>query len=342
MSNDNNEKEGSWGQYRNWCGTIDVEHKKVEYRKQFEMLLLDLNHQKILRYAVFNLETGDEGRYHFQCYFEFTKQQRMSAVKHHLECNEIHLEGRKGTRVAARDYCMKDTRHSQPSIIGTWVEDCERTDVKDYMARITKGVDSHEPALNSNLMDEYPVAWARFNRLVERATEARQEKWALKDRKVKCQYWWGMTGTGKTHRAKQWALKRNLRYYILARGMYPWFQKYNAEEVLIIDDLNTDWVESDHLLQILQGTPSTKLQIKGGNAYALWSYVVITSNFKLSEIGYAVNMVALKRRIQKTVYFSKVYEEAVQLEPVEVDFEKLSDDEQDNLMQLHDSKVEDY
>lgn len=77
-----------------------------------------------LRYCVYQTEVcPNTQRPHIQGYIEFNKAVAFATVKALLGDPTVHLEARRGTRVQARDYCLKDESRMEgtdPIQIGTW------------------------------------------------------------------------------------------------------------------------------------------------------------------------------------------------------------------------------
>lgn len=99
-----------------------------------------------VRYAVYQLEEGEEGTQHFQGYVEFERSVRFSALKKLLP--EAHWEPRLGSRDEARDYCMKkdDTYIEGPWEHGTWrsAGQGNRSDMTAIRDKLEKGVPFEE------------------------------------------------------------------------------------------------------------------------------------------------------------------------------------------------------
>lgn len=77
-----------------------------------------------VRYAVFQLEQGDEGMFHFQGYVVLAQAQRFSYIRNLFNPLRPHIEARHGTHDEARDYCMKEeTRQRPPIEMGRSIDD---------------------------------------------------------------------------------------------------------------------------------------------------------------------------------------------------------------------------
>lgn len=72
-----------------------------------------------IRYAIFQLEEGENGTPHYQGYVEYSSPQRFSYF--HNNVARCHCETRRGTREQARDYCKKEeSRKEGPWEVGEW------------------------------------------------------------------------------------------------------------------------------------------------------------------------------------------------------------------------------
>jgi hypothetical protein len=106
----------------------------------------------------------------------------------------------------------------------------------------------------------------------------------------------GPPGTGKTRKA----LEENKEYYLLDNSGGPvWFDGYEGEETLVIDDFY-GWIKYNFILRLLDGHPC-RLPIKGGFTYAGWTTVIITSNVH-PDSWYKCDTQAMHRRITSIDY----------------------------------------
>ncbi len=115
------------------------------------------------KYAVWQLEQGNEGTKHYQGYIEFSNKKSFKQVKAVVGQN-AHIEFRKGSRAQARDYCMnqgdfkdKEGQLEQPEEHGTWKNKGQRTDLEELAARVKK-------RKISELAEESPGLYVRYYR----------------------------------------------------------------------------------------------------------------------------------------------------------------------------------
>jgi hypothetical protein len=80
-------------------------------------------HEEVV-YAVYQLESGQDGTEHLQGYIEMARMMTWAEAASVLGTTKLWLQRRNSTRGSARDYCMKsETRIRGPWEIGTWAED---------------------------------------------------------------------------------------------------------------------------------------------------------------------------------------------------------------------------
>lgn len=223
-----------------------------------------------LRYAIWSLERAPStGRLHVQGYLEFKVGMRLSAVQRFLSADTCHLEGRRGTRYQAIEYCRKSDSH----VAGPWevghsgINPGKRTDLHEITDRICGGLSL------GDMVEEYPVQFVRYGRglkdLYHELARQRQSKW----REVQVMVYWGDTGTGKTRLAVE---EGGDSLYSLPQGDRFWLDGYEGQRTLLIDDYY-GWIKYGLFLKLLDGH-KISLPVKGGFVPAEWTKVIITSN----------------------------------------------------------------
>lgn len=274
-------------QYRNWCFTLHVEEDK-DYAD-----LLAVNSK--LRCGVWQLERcPSTGRLHLQGYVEFTAPMRMGAVKQLIGAS-THLERRQGTRDQAIEYCRKE----ESRVRGPWtygdlgsVVPGRRSDLDQVSERILDGASLDE------VVEAFPSQYVRYRRGIEALHQRTSLKRIRQWRDVGVHVYFGDSGAGKTRRA----VEENPNYFILDQGERVWFDGYEGQECLIIDDFY-GWIKYGQLLRILDGH-RYRAEVKGGFTWAAWLKIVITSNKHPSEWYSSGLTEALRRRISLVLHFS--------------------------------------
>jgi len=253
-----------------------------------------------VRCAVWQLECCPEtAKLHLQGYVEFSSSLRMAAVKCILG-NTVHLEGRKGSRNQAIEYCKKDASR----LAGPWefgdlnsVNPGRRTDLHDLADAISSGAGRRE------VVDNYGHLYIRYSRGVENLLSIRAQYQVPEWRELTTVVYYGQAGTGKTRRAVE---ANPGDYFILQSGDRVWFDGYEGEGTLIIDDFY-GWIRYGLLLSILDGY-KLRLEVKGGFTYANWTKVYITSNDAPSQWYQKGLTDALKRRLTEIHHFENPFQ----------------------------------
>lgn len=271
---------------RNWMFTLYGEDFKEETK-------LELAEPSACSYGVWQLERcPSTGRLHFQGYLHFANPRRLDSVRSVIG-GSPHCEVRKGSHKQAMEYCSKvETRVAGPWTIGSEPEQGKRSDLDNCASAIKGGMSISE------VRKEFPVQYIRYRRGIEALCHNEQREWSRNFRDVEVVVYYGRAGAGKTKKAVE---ESGNDYFILDQGERVWFDGYEGEKILIIDDFY-GWIKYGMLLRILDGY-QYRCEIKGGFTYALWNKVYITSN-KHPREWYTQGMTpALERRITNIINF---------------------------------------
>lgn len=218
-------------------------------------------------YAVIGKEVGKQGTHHLQGYLELRARKSFKVVLNALF--KAHIEPRRGTAEQAADYCKKDDADAWQ--VGEMSKQGARNDIFDAYEAIRSKKRKREVAEDFTLVDaKYHRALDRYRSLVEADDSA-------EFRKVTVEVYWGKAGSGKTRKAVE---ENPGAYLINEPATNLWFDGYEGQDVIIIDDFS-GWVKFRMLLKLLDGY-QMRLPIKGGHTYARWTKVIITSNIEPS------------------------------------------------------------
>lgn len=251
-----------------------------------------------VRYAIFQLEVGENGTPHYQGYVEYSSPQRFSYF--HNNFARCHLEKRAGTREQARDYCRKeDTRQAGPWEVGNWSSggSGSRTD-------LTGVVDACKTGSLKRVAEEHPDAILRYSKGIQLL--CRLHAPARADPPT-VTLLYGLTGLGKTHFV-------NSRWPIgpVTFKKAPdtrWFDGYYAQDVLLLDDFSgaSSKMSLAYVLQLLDRYPFD-IEIKGDTVPLLATKIFITTNIHPSNWfkwnGRKIQYPALARRFHHVIGFS--------------------------------------
>lgn len=232
---------------RDWCFTdFDTEKK------------LDFDKDKI-KYICYGTERcGRTDREHWQGFVCLKKTCRIPKCKEWLGGRtRIHLESRRGSRHEARDYCFKDGGDKFE-----WGE--------------FDGTTNEELFLKGSrwLLDNgYQGFYCRYYRAIKEMGN-KGDKW----RDVHVEWLWGCPGCGKTRQVMEMDSVYKLDF------PYKWFDGYEGEQMLLIDDYQELAISRGQLLNLLDGYRQ-RLETKGGHTWALWNKVYITSNMNPKKLS---------------------------------------------------------
>ena len=240
-----------------------------------------------LRYAVWQAEVcPTTERPHWQCYLEFHTAVSDKFIRYNFfNGDKGWYRPRDRSRNDERAYCKKlRTRASGPPDVtgpfewGDWVEDNE---TKGELAEVKQKIDDGMP-MDAIAQEHFAtvvknVAPLRAYRQMQSQTLAQS-----KVRNVTVTVLYGPTGTGKTNFAKTEAMKilgdedlRNI-YMIVDDGNTMWFDGYESQKVLIMDEYNSGF-QIQYLLNLLDVNP-VRLNLKNFSMWGCWEHVYITSN----------------------------------------------------------------
>lgn len=236
------------------------------------------------------------GRAHYQGYLRLDIKCRIQRAKTVIGNNTVHLEPRAGTHEQAAAYCSKEeTRVAGPWRFGVDPIGGKRKDLSEVTESIYSGTPLRE------IMRDQPAVYCQYRNglrdLVCDSIRDRASAWRTLDVVV----YYGPAGCGKTRRAVE---SGGSDYFILDHSERVWFDGYEGESTLIIDDFY-GWIKYHYILRLLDGY-KVRLEIKGGFTYALWTKVILTSNKHPNEwyncFGQQDGMTAaLSRRINTIV-----------------------------------------
>lgn len=112
-------------------------------------------------------------------------------------------------------------------------------------------------------------------------------------------YWfWGPPGTGKSHRARTMFGDRP----VFVKGPTKWWDSYNGEEIVVIDDLGAQHEWMVDYLKVWADKYAFNAETKGGSMRIRPKIVVVTSNRSIHEMfneKYSIDVGPLLRRFKE-------------------------------------------
>jgi len=228
-----------------------------------------LGDPELVRYAVLGREQCPEtGRWHLQGYLECaqTKARTLGGMKLLLEDDTLHCEQVTISRQGARDYCRKDGTFVE---FGSWLEGGQgtRSDLNDVAEMVLEGWNETDIAREAGpQMIRYSKGIARMRQLIQKPRKRPE---------IKVSVLWGSSGTGKTRTAIEMAEAEGKPYFKHTCEK-DWFDGYDGEEIVIIDDFNSE-ISYPLLLQMLDRHACT-VPVKGARVAWQATKIYITSN----------------------------------------------------------------
>lgn len=227
------------------------------------------------------------GKKHLQGYCELLSQMTVGAIQKKIFAGEkLHLESRKGSAHDAASYCWKDGNYMQFGDLST-------QGARNDLQSVIDGVNSGWGVID--VVNNTPHQFIKFHKGIKELmfwkSKARAQNW----RDVNVMVLWGASGVGKTRSALQHGGFK-------LRAGDSWYDGYDGEDTLILDEFTHNCIEWSELLSLLDGHP-LRMPIKGSHVYAMWTTVILTSNLdpKLWYKGVIGDMSPLFRRIKSIV-----------------------------------------
>lgn len=245
------------------------------------------------QYVTWQKEQGeDTGTVHLQGYAEFTKAHRLSAMK---KINaRAHWEPRMGTQAQAITYANKpETRIAGPWNHGETKCQGKRNDIH----AMAEDIVSNKRKFNE-LTEDYPVMIIKYHKGIDRLIAATQEHYEHDD--VRGEWYYGEPGTGKSRQAN------DLYPDAYRKAQNKWFDGYQGEDVIIMDDVDKGGIGLGHHLKIWTDRYKCSGEIKGGTVCLSHKKFVVTSNYRIEDLWAEDQqmMKAIKRRFNCTHFGS--------------------------------------
>ncbi len=244
---------------------------------------IDLN----FRYICYGLETCPKtDRLHHQGWCQFKAPVSLSVAKRRLGLPSSHLECMRGSCDECEAYVIKDGTVSR---WGDFLSMGQRVDIHEVRLVIQSGA-TQQAIADSN----FPL-WCRFRQSFQTYRFLHLQNIGQQNyRNVRVAVLAGRTRCGKTRLATKYGT------FIIGGYQLKWWDGYDGEECLIIDDFADD-VDIQHMLRILDGN-YLRLNVKGSFSVAAWSRVIITTNLQtLYAQAPAEHLAAFKARVSVVI-----------------------------------------
>ena len=262
--------------------------------------------------AVMQVEIGEGGIMHLQGYFQLTTKKRRSTfnnlIREHTPFN-FSVQNARGKAAQNVAYCTKTTGEwnypngetkmnitVSPKPIWIYkdglVKKGERSDLKEATRAVENGATLRE------LDQRFPTVMARTGRGIKDIMFRKKMFESKETRLGKVFVFTGGTGTGKSWEArhlfsKQIGLNSDEIFSLDFENRNLWFDGYNGENILLLDDYTPNAITRSKLLRILD-IYQFQGQIKGGYIVAEWDYVFITTNYDVGDLCTKTEYITVK------------------------------------------------
>lgn len=222
-------------------------------------------------YIIVGREVGAGGTAHLQGYIEFPKAVTLSSLKKKPGFNRAHLEPRRGSQEQAVEYCKKDGNYEE---VGTLKKQGERTDLVEVKEKIVNGLTVDE------LVMEDPMTYHQYGRTLTKIEDVVLRK-KFRTWMTTCDWYWGETGTGKSHKAFEGYTPET--HYVLNLKDNGWWDGYTGQETVIINEFRGQIAYSE-LLDLIDKWPKTVKRRNREPAPFLAKHIIITSCMKPQDV----------------------------------------------------------
>lgn len=245
------------------------------------------------------------GKLHWQLYVELSNSMRLPGIKKMF--GTAHVEARKGTAVEAYKYVHKeDTRFANDDeckcyfptkvyweVLETPAAEASggngvRRDLSDLHKALKEGKSEKE------ISDDYFNLWCKYPKAVEKYRLLHSEPRRFK---TEMRVYYGEPGTGKSRRAYEEG-GEECYYLRKGNGGSVWFDGYNGQKVVVIDDFY-GWLPWDLVLRMADRYP-LRVDTKGGSVEFVAKTLIFTSNSPPEEwydLKKGMDWRAMERRI---------------------------------------------
>lgn len=239
-------------QSKRWCFTLN------NYTDHDESIFANANY----KYCVYGREKGESGTPHLQGFITFGKAMRLAGVrKLH---GRAHWEIAKGTSKQAADYCKKDGDFIE---YGEVPSQGKRNDLSEAIAVLkSNGLKASAEA--------HPEVFVKYSRGLRDLSLMLGSPYNHDE--VRGLWIWGPPGSGKSH----WCRAQFPSLFIKAQN--KWFDGYDKEEVILLDDLDTNVL--GHYLKIWADKYSCTGETKGGTVHLQHHVFAVTSNYSIDQL----------------------------------------------------------
>lgn len=252
---------------RNYCLTLN-NYTEEEYESLFTALGDKVN------YLIVGKEVGESGTPHLQCYLQWFHGKTFSATKKLLG-KRFHIEQAVATGFQNFKYCSKEGNFRELGKRPKDQQPGERNDLKEVTENIKTGKNIKQ-LLDNGIIANYQQL--KYAETLKKYYEGRRST------KPTVKWYFGATGTGKTQTAyEEMETLTDPDNIYVAMDTGKWWDGYDGQEYIIIDDMRGDFLKFHQLLKLLDRY-AYRVETKGSTRQFLGIYIIITSAYPPTEM----------------------------------------------------------
>lgn len=273
---------------RAWIFTLN------NYTEEDEQQVMALSQET--RYIIVGKEVGEEGTPHYQGYLYFYNARTRRAISKKIKRAWLKIPD--GTPEQNRKYCSKQNNLLIEK--GDIPKQGERKDLCVIKDQIIKG----EVTVDQILIED-PYTYHQYGRTLEKIEDI-YNRTKERNFKTECEWYYGETGVGKTHKLKEIynkAKEDGQSVYIWKKDG-EWQDAYKGQDIVIIDEYRGE-IKYSQLLSMIDDHPFCQLRRRGREPMNFVSKkVYITSSLHPEEVYHRLHendkLDQLMRRIKVT------------------------------------------
>jgi len=271
------------------------------YFKDYESIGKYMESLEHFKYAVFQLEKGENETPHIQAGIIFEAGKRFYTMQKYFPT--AYIDRARGTNTDLREYCTKKEGRLLESVeIGKFSEMRSRNDIVEFLELVKLG------ATNVTLKNLFPTLYTQYkpDAIEKFRQDELKEQYGQKFRDIQVTYIYGNTRLGKTtYVYEKYPIKDICRVNNYERGT---FEDYLNQKILVLDEF-TGKIDITFMNNLLDKFP-VNLPARFANRMACFDEVYIISNLPLDKL-YTLEKTttpevynAFKARIQNIIHFT--------------------------------------
>lgn len=253
--------------------------------------------EQIRRYVIGLEKCPSTGRLHFQGCIFLKGPVSFNNIRSHFP-KETHIQECKKGDEANEKYCKKDGEYI---VYGE-----EKNKGKGKRNDILLALDDNKSL--TEFISAEPTLYVKYRSGIEGYYRNKGISYYPIGYKPLVFYLFGDTGTGKSRIAKEYVRERtkdNFRCWRRPINSNGWFDGYNGQEIVFLDEVRFDTFKFHDLLQMLD-YDAPQVPVKGG--FVDWKplIIIMTSNSSPSELYQYINKENKEQLIRRCDYIFKV------------------------------------